>query len=116
MRQRRKPIKHHKRLLHFENGDVWSWRLKRISDHDGNLTFEGIQIRDPKGVDHLAEKKLFVYRIEYDYSDFMCDGPGVCEDCDAPLHNSAYRPSIIKRYIQTVLLEGQTWEPDFDHS
>jgi|APSaa5957512622_1039677.scaffolds.fasta_scaffold35164_2 hypothetical protein len=116
MRQRKQPTKHFKRLLHFENGDVWSWRLKRITDHDGMLTFEGIQIRNPSGKDALADSRDFVRKIEYDRYDYVCDGPGMCELCTEPLHNSAYQPSIIKRYIQTVLIEGQTWEPNYDRS
>jgi len=122
MRQKKKPIRHFKRKLHMGNGDisnsdVWSWRLKQITDHNGVQTFKGLQIRDPQGKDHLAEKKLFIRPIEYDYENFMCDGPGVCEYCDAPLNEGGYRPSTIKRYIQTVLINDQPWElfPN-DHS
>jgi len=110
MRNKAKPTKHFKRLLHFADNVVWSWRLKRRGSRDNHTFEEGIQVRSPEGVDTFIDRRNFVKNRPYfaDPFGWTCD----CEECRPSPYIGGYEPGTIKNYIETVIINKQSWKPN----
>ncbi len=112
MRNKTRPVKHFKRLLHFDDSTIWSWRLKRRGSCEAGNFEQGIQVRSPLGKDTFIDQLHFVgpeRRVPGDgYG--LC-GPFGCEICTKYIHTGpGYQPRVIKNYIQTVIVNGGVWE------
>lgn len=112
MRNKKKPVKHFKRLLHMSDGSVWSWRLKRRADRESGGFEQGIQVRSPKGLDTFIHESAFVgpERLVGVDGHTLCNPYG-CDICAAYKHSGpGYQPSVIKNYINTVIINKKSWE------
>lgn len=88
---RRKQARPLKRLLHMEDGEVWSWQV-----------FHGaLMVRGPDGVNY---KNLHEHFRTWEWID-------VCDPCSELGHyiGPGFSPALIKRYIQVVLKDGGKW-------
>lgn len=104
---KRKPVPPLKRLIHFEDGEVWSWAQAGT----------GVKIRSPGGKTTYVHSRnflepVFLPRRDCDsYLSHWCSGS--CYGC-TPKFRGGYKPSVLKDYIQTVFREGKTWVNPLD--
>ena len=88
--------KHLPRLIHFEKGEVWSWRI--------NKRRNGVIVRDPRGKNRSIHGDVFRARVKWSLEDYCC------EWCCPAWGGPGFKPRVVKRYIQVVFKEGRTWD------
>ena len=105
---KRKPVPPLKRLLHLENGEVWSWVQAGT----------GVKVRSPEGKTTYVHSRNFleaVFLPRRDCDSYLNDWcSGRCYGC-LPKFRGGYKPDMLKKYIQTVYKEGKPWQNPLTH-
>lgn len=103
--RRKAPTRHYKRRL-LIGGETWSWR---VIVHG---YARGANIRAPDGTTTFVEPDAFFKAVLYNWGDpgdedlpYWC-----CENCCPAWWGPGFKPSLVKRYIQTVIKGGRTWD------
>lgn len=121
-RNLKKRVSQLKRKLHFEDGSVWSWQVTYYigwaddGQHiDRPIRQVGVRIKSPEGEGVFVPEEAFLTAIEFrtcdSYLNTWCSGHCYkCSPVRAVFAGPGFKPSVVKKYIQDVLIEGKQWE------